>query len=103
MLLKVLDRVTLLGILPEQGDFLTLKIVRKLRESCSFTEDELVLLNITQADNRINWDAKVDGDGHEVEIGEKATDVIVAALKKLNDEKKLTPQTMGLYEKFVGE
>ena len=99
MLLKVLERVTLLGVLPESGDFLTLKIVRQLRENLSFNEDEIKALSIKTADGRITWNAEVD-EGKDVEIGEKATDVVVDCLKKLDKEKKLTQQHYSLYEKF---
>ena len=102
MQLKVLDRITLLGVLPEQGDFLTLKIIRKLREDLSFTEQELSDLEIKQSDGRVFWNQEKDA-GAEIQVGEKATDVVVAALKKLDTEKKLTAQHMGLYESFVGE
>ncbi len=37
----------------------------------------------------------------EIEIGEKAMDIIVEALKKLNNEKKLSEQFFDIYEKFV--
>ena len=100
MLLKVLDRITLLGVLPVQGDYTTLKIVRKLRESLSFSEEELKALSITQIENRITWDQQAD-EGKEVQIGEKATDLIVDSLKKLDKEKQLTDQHYSLYEKFV--
>ena len=100
MLLKVLDRITLLGILPAQGDFTTLKIVRKLREDLSFSEIEHKTLGITQVDNRITWNPEAD-QGKEITIGEKATDVVVASLKELDKQKKLTDQHYGLYEKFV--
>jgi len=100
MLLKVLDRLTLLGLLPEKGDFLTLKIVRKLREDLSFSEDEIQNLGIRQEEERIYWDQFAD-NGKDVQIGEKATDIIVDSLKKLNEQKQLTPQHMNLYESFV--
>lgn len=102
MLLKVLDRITLLSILPEQGDFVTLKIVRKLREDLSFNEEELKELSITQSEGRITWDQFAD-QGKMIQVGEKATDVVVAALKKLDEQKKLTQQHMGLYEAFIKE
>lgn len=100
MILKVLERVTLLSILPEQGDFVTLKILRKLRESLTFEEYEFSQLKIQQSDNQIKWDPTCD-NGKEITIGEKATDIIVECLKKLNKEQKLTPQHLGLYEMFV--
>ena len=41
MELTTVERLKLLEILPPEGDILTLKILRKLRETLSFTEDEL--------------------------------------------------------------
>lgn len=41
MELTILERIKLLEVLPKEGDLLTLKILRKLRESLSFSEDEL--------------------------------------------------------------
>lgn len=100
MKLLVPERVTLLGILPEQGNFITLKIVRKLRESLAFDEEELTRLSIQQTDGVITWDASADV-GKEITIGEKATDLIVDGLKKLDREEKLSSQHFNLYEKFM--
>ena len=36
-----MERVKLLEVLPAQGDLITLKILRKLRETLSFSEEEL--------------------------------------------------------------
>jgi len=41
MELTILERIKLLEVLPPQGDLLTLKILRKLRETLSFSEEEL--------------------------------------------------------------
>ena len=104
MKLTVLERISLLGVLPAEGDFVTLKIVRELRENLSFDEDELKQLKVKAEGGRIQWDATAETPGgKEIKIGEKATDVIVAALKKLNADKKLTDQHFSLYEKFVKE
>lgn len=101
MILSVVDRISLLNILPEQGDFATLKIVRKLRESLSFSEGELRELDLKQDGQQIRW--KTDADPmKDVQIGEKATDLIIDSLKKLNEQRKLTNQHYELYEKFVG-
>ena len=102
MILKVLDRVLLLGLLPEQGDFLTLKIVRELRENLSFTEEELKRLKLLQSDNRVTWDVGADGDGSQIAIGEKAGDIIADALKLMNEKKSLTEQHLNIYGLFVG-
>ena len=46
MELTTMERTKLIGLLPPQGDILTLKIVRKLRETLSFSEEELKLMEV---------------------------------------------------------
>jgi len=115
MELGVFERLILLNVLPKEGDFTTLKIVRKLREDLSFTEEEHKVLQFKQAGEvymdaagqekevplgTVHW--KAEGDvPRDIPIGEKATDVIVGTLKKLDKDKKLTDQHFSLYEKFV--
>jgi len=45
MKLTIPERLVLVTILPAEGDYTTLKLVRKLRESLSFTEEEHKQLN----------------------------------------------------------
>ena len=101
MNLQVGERLVLLSILPQEGDFTTLKIVRDLRESLSFSEEEHKTYGFKQEDNMVFWD-KTKDTPKDVHIGEKATDIIVNAFKKLNEQKKLRIEHMELYEKFVG-
>lgn len=102
MKLLVHERLNLMGILPQEGDFTTLKIVRELRESLSFTEEEHAELNFQQEGESIKWTMPEDAEmlNKEIEIGKKAEGIIVAALEKLNEDKKLTEQFFSLYEKF---
>lgn len=100
MELSVIERLTLLNIIPKEGDYTTLKLVRKLREELSFSEEEHKLLNFHQEEGTLFWDEDIK---KEVEIGEKATDVIVDAFKKLDKGKQLKMEQMGLYERFVKE
>ncbi len=44
MKLTVLERLRAQGLLPGEGDFATLKVVRKARETLSFNDEELELL-----------------------------------------------------------
>lgn len=101
MELSVFERLILLNILPREGNFTTLKIVRKLREDLSFDEEEHKALEF-QVDDKgaVKWKTEADIP-KDVAIGEKATDLIVDTLKKLDKDKKLTEQHYGLYEKFV--
>ena len=101
MELNISERINLLDILPQQGDFTTLKIVRELRESLSFNEEEHKKHNFRQEGSMTYWDNDV-GETKDIHIGEKANDIIVATLKKLNDDKELRNEHFTLYEKFVG-
>ena len=47
MKLSPVERIKLLELLPERGSFHNLKIIRKLKETLSFSEDELGLCHIT--------------------------------------------------------
>ena len=100
MKLNVLERITALGILPEAGNFVTLKIVQNLQMALSLTEAEFKEYGIVQKDDQMTWNEK-GREEKEIKIGEKATDILVEALKKLDKEKKLTNQHFSLYEKFV--
>jgi len=102
MELQISERLVLLSILPVEGDFTTLKIVRKLRESLSFNEEEHKLYKFKQEEGKVFWDNDA-GDSKDIDIGEKAQDIIVNALEKLNQDKKLRDEHFSLYEKFVGD
>ena len=101
MKLNVMERLTLLSILPKEGNFVTLKVLRSLTSNLGLSESELKEFDVKQNDQQVTWNEK-GNEEREIEIGEKATDIIVEALKKLDDEKKLTEQHFSVYEKFVG-
>lgn len=102
MLLDVKDRLMILNTIPREGDFTTLKLVRKFREDLSFTEEEHKKLKIVNDGNLITWDQSVDAS-RDFEIGEKMIEIITNSLVRLNDTKKLTEDHFSIYEKFVGE
>ena len=99
MKLPVSDRLILLGVLPKEGDFTTLKILRQMKDDLSFSEEEHKILKIRQEGEMMFWEEGLEDK--EINFGEKATDIIVDAFKKLNDQKKLRIEHMELYEKFV--
>lgn len=102
MELTVKERVVLAGILPKEGDLTTLKIVRKLKEDLSFSEDEHKLLNFNRDGDQLTWVQDAVGPT-DIEIGEKAMDVIKGSFRALNNRKLLVDDHIELYDKFVGE
>lgn len=101
MKLSVLERLMIQNLLPMETNFTTLKLMRVAREDLSFTEEENRLLNFQPVDgDKLRWQDGQVGEV-EIELGEVVTTEIVKALKKLNDENKLTESHLSLYEKFV--
>ena len=77
MNLNVLERLLLLNHLPKEGDITTIKLVRKLRESLSFSEDEHKKLKFAEQEGRVTWQENIEKD---VYIGAKTQEIIVDTL-----------------------
>jgi hypothetical protein len=99
--LAISDRFALLGILPQEGNFATLKIVRELREQLSLTEQEIKEYNVQQLGDQITWNNGIATTS--MSFSAFAVDMIQKALKKLNDEEKLEERHFNIYEQFIGE
>lgn len=129
MKLTVFERLMLQNILPKEGDFVTMKLVRKLREALSFSEKEIAeisfdnhwrcpkckgielspeVIKCQQCGIYMVPAGQVSFDEEkalkvikDVHMGNKMLALCETTLKKLSDEEKLTEQHMSLYEKFV--
>jgi len=102
MQLGILERLVLLSVLPKEGDFMTLKVLRNLREDLSFSEAEHKELQFSRNAETGNIEWQKSGDKvKDITIGEKATDIVKAVLKKLDEEKKLSDDLYTVYEKFM--
>ena len=93
------DRFAILGMLPVEGNFATLRIVRKLREQLSLTEAEIKEYKVLQKDDQITW-AK-GNKTTEMKFGELAEEMIREKLKKMNEANKLEDKHFMLYGQFV--
>ena len=103
--LKIKERLILLNILPDQGNFATLKLVRKLREKLSFTEQENneYEIELSNDGKSVKWNPEKDSIEKDMEFGDFENDLIKSRLKALDEEKKLNDNHYSIYEKFVGD
>lgn len=99
MLLKISERVALLTMLPDKGNFVTLKIVADLKTKLGFSNDEIERCKIKQTPQNISWDGNEE---KEIEILPTQMIVCCDALKELDQSSTLTPLHVGVYEKFMG-
>ena len=103
MQLTVQERFALLSLLPQAGDFTTLRVVRELREGLSFSDEEHKALAFEFDDHdRVRWNFAAD-PLKEFEFGWKQEKVIRDALEKASKDKKLTLEQLSTYEKFFPE
>ena len=104
MKLNVHDRLMLQSLLPKEGNFINLKLVRKAKEALSFNEEELKALNIKEVvvdgKGRVTWDMQADTP-KEVPLGDIIKEIVRKELKHLDETNKLSEDHVGLFEKFV--
>jgi len=96
--LSVVDRVVLLSILPESGTFVTMKVVRQLRDALHFNEEEIAEFGLKQEGTAVTWETS---RAVPIEIGPVAHKIIADALKALDAEERVTDREFSLYERFV--
>ena len=101
MKLTILERILLLQILPKEGDFITLKVIRELQDVLGFSEADYKKYKIKQEGGSITWDVEAGKKEVEIAVGEKAQEIIKEAFEKLDQEKKLEQKHFNLYERFV--
>ena len=100
MELNIKQRLALLNVVPVEGVRMTdLRIAKELQLRLGFTEEEQAQFGFVQADDRLNWNQEADGPV-DIKIGPRAHVLIVDALKKLDEEAKLTLDHVDIWELF---
>ena len=103
MKLTVMERLLVLGLMPKESSYITLKVIRRGQEELSFTEEELKKYKfVNKEEGRVEWDDKVEQET-DVKLGSKVKTLIGEELEKLDKDNKLTQQHFSLYTKFVKE
>ena len=108
MKLSVRERLLLAGVLPPEGDLVTLRNVQALKQLLSFSDEEVDRWNIRIEGDRAEWSLH-DKDGNpldqesEIELSSKQRDLIRAELEKKNKAKALKAEQLSLCDKFEVE
>jgi len=101
--LTVKQRIDLQSILPAKGDFVTVKMLRVLREDLSFSQKEIEQLNLVKNPNgTVEWSIEA-GDKciKEVAIPETIINNVKETLERLNTAKQITDSHLDFYEMFM--
>ncbi len=110
MKLRISDRLLILNLIPKEGTIDTLRIVRDLQIALSFSEEEHKATHLRLEGDMFVWgDPEVEDkeaaakavDIHkDIEIGERAFDVIKGTLGMASSNGLLKIEYLPLYEHF---
>jgi len=98
--LNVLERITVLNLLPKQENYLTFRMVTELKKELSFTEVEIKKFGVVfTPDGRVSWkDGKTIKN---IDVPDTISAMLVEKLKSLEKDKKIDEENVSLYEKLV--
>ena len=109
--LNVPERLGLLQMLPKEGNYALLKLLRETEDKLSFTEEEhkeYGLKYVTtppdqygHASVQIQWKKDIEDKYKEFDLSDIIIDEVRKQLIQQNSNNKLHPQDISLYEKIV--
>lgn len=108
MVLSVKERLLLTGVLPPEGDLVTLRNVQDIKKKLSFSDAEIDKWNLRIEGDRAEWNT-LDADKNpipqdaDIELSVKQRDLIRAELEKKDKAKTLKAEHLSLCEKFEVE
>jgi len=100
MKITFLERAALTQILPKEGSFETLILVKDIQEKVSLKQEELEYHKTGEPDQNGNVLYKDLMKEYDIEMSKSEVSIVKDNLKQLSDEKKLTLDMLTLYEKF---
>ena len=99
--LTILERLTLLNILPRENNFINLMLIKEAAEKIGFDDKEISECEIKQTPEGVNFNAEKGKIEKPIEIGERAYSLICEVLEKLDKANKLTQEHCSIYKKFI--
>ena len=101
--LNLFERLVVMGLLPQAGNFATLKIVTEANLMLGATDEESVLagLEATPEGGVVAKKGWIVVPEKEFIFKETLLKIIKDALQKLDDEEKLTMEHFRVWEKFM--
>ena len=98
--LNIPERLHLLQVLPEKGNYVTIKILNDLRMKIALTSDEVTEYNIKESNGSITWD-ETGLKEIEMTFEDAQFDLIKTTVKDLDEKKDLQFSFADLYAKIL--
>jgi len=97
--LNVGQRLVAISVLPKEGNFVTIRMIRTLISKLGLSAEEITSFEVAEVDGEVRWNDK-GSVPKSVSFADAEIDLIKKSLKKLDEENKLNQDTFLIYEKF---
>jgi len=97
--LNVGERLVTISVLPKEGNFVTIRMIRTLISRLGLSAEEIKSYEVAEVDGNVRWNANGSLSQPFV-FADAEIDLIKKSLKKLDEENKLNQDTFLVYEKF---
>lgn len=93
------ERLHTMGILPKEGNFLTLRVTRELIAKIGFSADEIKIFEITEENGLVQWNAEINTNV-AIDFLDSELDIIKKELLRMDAESRLNMNLFSVYEKI---
>ena len=98
--LTIKERVILPGILPSQGDKLTMIMCRSIIQKAEFTPQEIKKFEMTSTGEAVTWGKSGNVASFPFDISDAESMILKDAAKELDTAKRITQHNLSLIEKI---
>ena len=102
MKLNVSERLTLVGIVPQKGNFETMTTVQNLKDLLYLSEEEVKEFEVKQSPDNVSWNEKAT-EKREIKISEMGMHLLTKVLKGLDEKEELTSAQYLIYKRIKEE
>lgn len=99
--LKLIDRMSVLSVLPSEGRFTDLILVWDIKKKVAITQDEIKEFEIVHDEAGIHWNEKWNTNEFSIDLTDAESDLIKRYIIKLDSEEKLRSEMVGIHKIFV--
>lgn len=99
MKLNISERLILVNVVPEKGNFETMSTVESLAEILYPSEKEVKEFNIVQGEEKISWNEK-GSELVEINLSESQLNFLIKQLETLSNQEHLNLQQYKLLKKL---
>jgi hypothetical protein len=103
MKLNIQERLTLIGVVPQKGNFETMSTIENLKLLLYPSEEEVKKYNIKQSEDRIEWSAEASTEPVEIPMTSVQRDLILKELNRISQEENLLYPQYSIFKRFKTE